>query len=89
MRKISTFLLIGFLIYPLGTKANTEIMLTNKTQNLELAFLRFLGPTILTIMSGNGDKQLFTDERIEKITRNIEQDYYLKNFTNNPKMYTF
>ncbi|MGM9928845.1 MAG: DUF3888 domain-containing protein [Bacillus sp. (in: firmicutes)] len=77
MKKISVLILLMMLLYPLSTKANTEIIDTkNPPTNLELSFLRFLGPTILTVMAEHGDKQLYTNERILKIVRNIEQDYY-------------
>ena len=43
---------------------------------MELAFLRSLGQTILEIMTEHGDQQLFTAGRIEKITRDVENDTY-------------
>lgn len=43
---------------------------------IELAFLRELGLPILETMSSYGDNQLFEFGRIEKIERNIENDYY-------------
>ncbi|MFS0781592.1 DUF3888 domain-containing protein [Bacillus sp. 1P06AnD] len=77
MKKISFFFLIMLLVFPFNVKATTEVIDTkNPPTNLELSFLRFLGPTILTVMAEHGDRQLFTDERILKIARNIEQDYY-------------
>ncbi|MCS1383573.1 DUF3888 domain-containing protein [Lysinibacillus sphaericus] len=43
---------------------------------IELAFLRELGLPILETMSSYGDNQLFEFERIEKIERNRQYDYY-------------
>ncbi|KQU15855.1 hypothetical protein ASG65_27285 [Bacillus sp. Leaf13] len=43
---------------------------------MELAFLRYLGGTILEVMEKHGDSQLFTFNRIEKISRDIQNDTY-------------
>ncbi|MDQ0273290.1 hypothetical protein [Cytobacillus purgationiresistens] len=43
---------------------------------MELAFLRSLGGTIVKVMDEKGDKQLYTSARIEKISRNIENDTF-------------
>ncbi|RHW34100.1 DUF3888 domain-containing protein [Lysinibacillus yapensis] len=79
MKKILIlFLLINLLtINSVLGKATIEIPPQNRPPSvMELAFLRELGPSILKAMSTHGQLQLFTSERIEKIERNIENDYY-------------
>jgi hypothetical protein len=58
-------------------KADTEIIMQNKQPSvMELAFIRSLNLTILEIMASKSDEQIFTAGRIEKITRNIDNDTY-------------
>lgn len=74
------FIFSFFFIPLLGSvevKAETEFVPQNKPPTImELAFLRELGPTILETMENHGDRQLFTSERIEKIVRNKQDDFY-------------
>ncbi|KAB7670680.1 hypothetical protein [Bacillus sp. B1-b2] len=69
-----------FLLYftALNTTVSAEPLseAISKSSLTESAFLRFLGPTILEIMETHGDNQLFMNEKIESITKNIEQDSY-------------
>lgn len=59
------------------SKENTEIIPQEQAPSLmEGAFLRSLGTTILDIMVAHGDKQLFQESRIEKITKNNTSDSY-------------
>lgn len=59
------------------TKNNIEISPQDHPQSLlELGFLRELGPSIVDAMYSNGNEQLFTSGGIEKVKRNIQQDYY-------------
>jgi len=80
MRKIIiiSLLLMSFLVINSAfAKSDTEYFPQDKPPSiLELAFLRELGLSILETMSSNGDNQLFTSERIEKIERNKQNDYY-------------
>lgn len=74
---ILTLLIFGTAINPIQAKQSTETIPQNQPPIImELAFLRFLGNTILEVMSNHGDNQLFTAERIEKITRGVENDTY-------------
>ena len=58
-------------------KSDTELIPQNQLPSvMELAFLRELGPSILEAMSAQGDLQLFTSGRIEKIVRNKLDDKY-------------
>lgn len=79
MRKILFLFLIIFISYTnnIEAKIKTEIIPQNQRPSImELAFLRYLGGTILEIMDTHGDRQLFTFERIEKISRDYENDSY-------------
>ncbi|MEJ9233104.1 hypothetical protein LAV79_27680 [Peribacillus butanolivorans] len=79
MKKIAIFLLIFFISSSSATAAkNTiETIPQNKPPSImELAFLRYLGGTILEVMEKHGDSQLFTFNRIEKISRDIQNDTY-------------
>ncbi|MDM5360708.1 hypothetical protein [Peribacillus sp. ACCC06369] len=79
MRKTTILFLIIFFSYNsvIEAKATIEIVPQNQPPSiLELAFLRYLGSTILEIMEKHGDKQLFTESRIEKISRDIQNDSY-------------
>jgi len=74
----SMLLILGLLAAnPAAAEPLTEIVPQNKPPSImERAFLRHLGSTILDVMAAHGDNQLFTEERIEKIVRNREQDSY-------------
>lgn len=80
MRKTFLLLIICFVISSTNVvKAtiHTERIPQNQPPSImELAFLRYLGGTILEIMYTHGDRQLFTYERIEKISRVLEGDSY-------------
>jgi len=79
MRKILILSLIFFISYTnnIEAKTSTEIIPQNQRPSImELAFLRYLGGTILEIMDTHGDRQLFTFERIETISRDYENDSY-------------
>jgi hypothetical protein len=79
MRKTLILFLIFLISYTnsIEAKTKTEIIPQNQHPSImELAFLRYLGGTILEIMDKHGDRQLFTFERIEKITRDYENDSY-------------
>ena len=79
MRKTLILLLIFFISYTnnIEAKTRTEIIPQNQHPSImELAFLRYLGGTILEIMDTHGDRQLFTFKRIEKISRGYENDSY-------------
>jgi len=80
MKKIRIIsLLLMSLLFINSAFAKTDIEYLPQDQPpsvLELAFLRELGPSILEAMSTHGNKQLFTSGRIEKINRNIHEDYY-------------
>jgi hypothetical protein len=79
MRKTLILSLIFFISYTnnIEAKTRTEIIPQNQRPSImELAFLRYLGGTILEIMDTHGDRQLFTFERIEKISRDYENDSY-------------
>lgn len=79
MRKALLLSLILFISYSNNIKAKikTEIIPQNQRPSvMELAFLRYLGGTILEIMDTHGDRQVFTFERIEKISRDYENDSY-------------
>jgi hypothetical protein len=79
MRKALLLSLIFFISYAnnIEAKIKSEIIPQNQRPSvMELAFLRYLGGTILEIMDTHGDRQLFTFERIEKITRDYENDSY-------------
>lgn len=72
-----TLLIFGTAINSIQAQPSTETIPKNQPPTImELAFLRFLGNTILEVMSNHGDNQLFTAERIEKITRDVENDTY-------------
>ncbi|MEI3614667.1 hypothetical protein [Pseudogracilibacillus sp. SO30301A] len=72
-----TLIIFGAAINPIQAKQSTEIIPQNQPPTImELAFLRFLGNTILEVMYNHGDNQLFMAERIEKITQNVENDTY-------------
>lgn len=76
---ISVCFLFYFVIFKgvSGVNAETEFVPQNKRPTImELAFLRELGPFILKTMDEHGDTQLFTSERIEKIIRNEQNDFY-------------
>ncbi|MEI3605630.1 hypothetical protein SPD48_07990 [Pseudogracilibacillus sp. SE30717A] len=79
-RVISIFLCISLLnfsfIIVAAEEQEEKIDVQNPPTIMELAFLRSLGNTILEIMENNGDNQLYTAERIEKITRNVKNDTY-------------
>ncbi|MFI8496679.1 hypothetical protein ACIGC1_28255 [Peribacillus butanolivorans] len=69
MKKIAILFLIFFISSSSATEAkNTiETIPQNKPPSImELAFLRYLGGTILEVMEKHGDSQLFTFNRIEK-----------------------
>ncbi|MFB7639583.1 hypothetical protein [Peribacillus butanolivorans] len=79
MKKIAILFLIFFISSSSATEAkNTiETIPQNKPPSImELAFLRYLGGTILEVMEKQGDSQLFTFNRIEKISRDIQNDTY-------------
>ncbi|WP_330949417.1 hypothetical protein [Virgibacillus sp. MG-45] len=79
MKKTLLSLLIPIFLFAnsVESKAKTEIIPQNQYPSImELAFLRFLGSTILEVMDAHDDRQLFTYERIEKISRDIENDSY-------------
>ncbi|MFJ7685643.1 hypothetical protein [Peribacillus butanolivorans] len=79
MKKIAILFLIFFISSSSDTEAkNTiETIPQNKPPSImELAFLRYLGGTILEVMEKHGDSQLFTFNRIEKISRDIQNDTY-------------
>ncbi|RRN71275.1 hypothetical protein EI200_11190 [Peribacillus simplex] len=79
MKKIALLFLILFISSSSATEAkNTiETIPQNKQPSImELAFLRYLGGTILEVMEKHGDRQLFTFNRIEKISRDIQNDTY-------------
>jgi hypothetical protein len=79
MRKILILSLIFFISYTNNIKAKTKTEIIPQNQHpsiMELAFLRYLGGTILEIIDTHGDRQLFTFERIEKISRDYENDSY-------------
>ena len=79
MRKTLILFLIFFISYTnsIEAKTKTEIIPQNQHPSImELAFLRYLGGTILEIMDKQGDRQLFAFERIEKISRDYENDFY-------------
>ncbi|MFE4133811.1 hypothetical protein [Peribacillus sp. YIM B13482] len=79
MKKIALIFLILFISSSSTTEAkNTiETIPQNKPPSImELAFLRYLGGTILEVMEKQGDSQLFTFNRIEKISRDIQNDTY-------------
>jgi hypothetical protein len=79
MRKTLILFLIFFISHTnnIEAKTKTEIIPQNQSPSImEFAFLRFLGGTILEIMDTHGDRQLFTFERIEKISRDYENDSY-------------
>ncbi|QIZ08306.1 hypothetical protein HFZ78_17560 [Priestia megaterium] len=79
MRKILILSLIFFISYTNNIKAKTKTEIIPQNQRpsiMELAFLRYLGGTILEIIDTHGDRQLFTFERIEKISRDYENDSY-------------
>ncbi|GGB62341.1 hypothetical protein GCM10011409_44400 [Lentibacillus populi] len=74
---IFTFLSLGYSEIITEAKTETEIIPQNHPPSvMEEAFLRYLGETILDIMSNHNDKQLFTSSRIEKISRDIANDSY-------------
>jgi hypothetical protein len=74
---ISLLLLSLLAVNSVLAKSNIEFIPQDQPPSvLELAFLRELGPSIDEAMLLNGNKQLFTSGRIEKIKRNIQQDYY-------------
>ena len=74
---IVSFLTSLLIINSAFAKSNTEYLPQDQPPSvLELAFLRELGPSILEAMSIHGKKQLFTSGRIEKVNRNIQEDYY-------------
>ncbi|WP_148359573.1 hypothetical protein [Peribacillus simplex] len=79
MKKIALLFFILFISSSSATEAkNTiETIPQNKPPSImELAFLRYLGGTILEVMEEHGDRQLFTFNRIEKISRDIQNDTY-------------
>lgn len=79
MKKIALLFFIFFISYSSVTEAkNTiETIPQNKPPSImELAFLRYLGGTILEVMEKNNYRQLFTSDRIEKISRDIQNDTY-------------
>ncbi|MFJ7755930.1 hypothetical protein ACQKGI_22075 [Peribacillus muralis] len=79
MKKTTILFLIIFFSYNSVIEAKATIELVPQKQPpsiMELAFLRYLGSTILEIMRKNGDNQLFTESRIEKISRDIQNDSY-------------
>ncbi|AXN39670.1 hypothetical protein [Peribacillus butanolivorans] len=79
MKKIAILFLIFFISSSSATEAkNTiETIPQNKPPSImELAFLRYLGGTILEVMEKHSDSQLFTFNRIEKISRDIQNDTY-------------
>ncbi|MDZ5712662.1 hypothetical protein [Jeotgalibacillus haloalkalitolerans] len=78
VKRISSLLMIALISFsPLMQKSEVELIPQNKYPTvMELAFLRELGPSILEAMYAQGDRQLFTSERIEKIVRNKQDDQY-------------
>ncbi|MGE1166549.1 hypothetical protein ACQJ0Y_25710 [Peribacillus simplex] len=80
MRKTAILFLILFISFNSVSEAKTttETIPQNQPPSImELAFLRYLGvTTILEIMEKHGDSQLFTFSRIEKISRDIQNDSY-------------
>ncbi|MEK3886439.1 hypothetical protein [Bacillus sp. FSL K6-3431] len=80
MRKTALLFLIIFISYTSVSEAKTttEIIPQNQPPSImELAYLRYLGvTTIHEIMNKYGDFQLFTFSRIEKVSRDIENDSY-------------
>lgn len=74
---VSLFLMSFLIINSAFSNSNIEYLPQDQPPSiLELAFLRELGPSILEAMSTHGNEQLFTSNRIEKINRNIQEDYY-------------
>lgn len=75
---ISSLLILSLIsLNSVAVKSDTELIPQNQHPSvMELAFLRELGPTILEVMSAHGDLQLFDSARIEKITRNRQDDKY-------------
>lgn len=82
MKKLAYLCISAFMISSLTqieAKAETKTEFISQDQPptiMELAFLRSLGGTILKVMNEKDDKQLYTSARIEKISRNIENDTF-------------
>lgn len=79
MKKITLLFFIFFISFSSATEAKNSIetIPQNKPPSImELAFLRNLGGTILEVMEKNDDYQLFTFDRIEKISRDTQNDTY-------------
>ena len=77
MISLSFFLYIVVFMGTVEVKAETEYVPQNKPPTImELAFLRELGPIILNTMEKHDDSQLFTSGRMEKLTRNRQNDFY-------------
>ncbi|MFC9601117.1 hypothetical protein ACFY5J_26730 [Peribacillus butanolivorans] len=79
MKKIAILFLIFFISSSSATEAKNTIETIPQYKPpsiMELAFLRYLGGTILEVMEKHGDSQLFTFNRIEKISRDIQNDTY-------------
>lgn len=79
MKKIALLFFIFFISSSSATEAKNSIetIPQNKPPSImELAFLRNLGGTILEVMEKNEDYQLFTFDRIEKISRDTQNDTY-------------
>lgn len=79
MKKIALLFFIFFISSSSATEAKNSIetIPQNKSPSImELAFLRNLGGTILEVMEKNEDYQLFTFDRIEKISRDTQNDTY-------------
>src|SRR6185312_2285076 len=73
----SLLIMVLFSFNSFTVKSDTELIPQNQLPSvMELAFLRELGPSILEAMSAQGDLQLFTSGRIEKIVRNKLDDKY-------------
>ncbi|WP_404293157.1 hypothetical protein LG276_00930 [Cytobacillus kochii] len=82
MKKLSCLYISALLIFSLvqveaKAETNTEIIPQDQPPSImELAFLRSLGETIIKAMDEKGDQQLYTSARIERISRNIENDSF-------------
>lgn len=72
-----SLLMFLFVVNLVRGESNIEYLPQDQPPSiLELAFLRELGLPILDAMASHGNPQLFTSARIEKVQRNIEQDYF-------------
>lgn len=74
---ILTILLLSINGINVEAKIKTEMIPQKQFPSImEQAFLKNLGHTILDIMSNHGDNQLYEYARIEKISKDLENDSY-------------